>query len=720
MTLAELAVKINVDQTELKSAFASVKSQAKETESAVGKSFKEIATSFGLLMGVSEITQKFIDLNKEMIKATAAANVAGRRFASTFPNQLDASTESIERLVKGFNYTEEEAKSLMATVGTMGQAMGITQQASVKYAESMVGLGADLAAYFGESEKAAEMTGALEAATKGMSRQAKSLGLYLDDAHLEEYAQSLGKTAKEMDSAERAQAVLNVAMKQMTSMGAVGAAAKSVNDYSGSMRQLKNSIEECYERQGNQLLPATVELAHALNVAAQEGGVFDSALKSVSNAGVETITMLTDLVRIFTNVFNATKDSSVVTQALNAYWNAGIAPMRAVWEYNKLIVSSLADITTNGKVAGDTLSGVFDKLRNQLSNAIAKKPIKVDIKPTIAKGDDTEKKIEELWVKTQEIANKRINWNYILPNQGDDASLISLSKQMDNAIAQINTLHNIKAIIAPEIFKAASDNFDAIKLKMDAFQNSWNVLNTVASSVGSSITSMLGAISSLIQAQTQAGIDALDREMIAAEEAAGVADDTAVEKAQKEYDAAVASGDAVAIAEKKKALTKAKIEEEYEKKKQVLAFKGAHAAWELQVGQALIATMLAPLQAYVQALPIFGAIGAGIMAGIAASTALIMDAAVISAEPQPPKFATGGIIPGSISGMNIIAGENNKSEIVANQGHIEEVWNMMNGQGSNGKPIQIQVMLGDEVIYDRITKGSNDGMFVVNPRVVHA
>jgi len=151
-------------------------------------------------------------------------------------------------------------------------------------------------------------------------------------------------------------------------------------------------------------------------------------------------------------------------------------------------------------------------------------------------------------------------------------------------------------------------------------------------------------------------------------EAAGLAEDTAVEKAQKEYEAAVEGGDAETIAASKQALEKAKIEEKYQKKKAELEYKQSVASWKLQVGMAVAQMAQAILNAYssAAAIPVVGWTLAPVAAGIAAVASGIQLAAVTAAKPVK-SYETGGIVPGG-SGTLVNVAENGYDEVLFNTG----------------------------------------------------
>lgn len=233
-----------------------------------------------------------------------------------------------------------------------------------------------------------------------------------------------------------------------------------------------------------------------------------------------------------------------------------------------------------------------------------------------------------------------------------------------------------------------------------------------------SFTNILSAFQSYIEATAEADQARLDAQMQKELEAAGVAEETAVEKAQAAVDTAVASGDAEAEATARKELKKAQIEEKYDKKKRQAEYDAAVQSWEIQRILSVAQGAQAVLNAYssAAAIPIYGWTIAPFAAGLAATAAAIQIAAVNASKPQAPKFAEGGIIPGSsFAGDNVIA-RVNSGEMVLNSAQQAELFKMANGSGGQGG--NIKIFIGDDMIYDRLYTASKNGELLIDTRAV--
>lgn len=248
-----------------------------------------------------------------------------------------------------------------------------------------------------------------------------------------------------------------------------------------------------------------------------------------------------------------------------------------------------------------------------------------------------------------------------------------------------------------------------------------NAANSYYQQAGTAITGLLSAFQNLYSARAQADIDSLDAQMEAELEAAGVSEETQVEQAQREYDAAVATGDALAIEEKRRALVKSQIEAKYQKEKAKLEYENALRTWEFQRAIAAIQIPLSIMNAIASGAqapwflqPGF-MIGMGITAGVAAGAQF---AAVEAAKPQVPKYASGGIIPGSSQGTPIIAGDGG-TELVSNADQMANILSAIgNGAGVGGGVRQVPAMAKEDLFNMIFNASQNGDLFIAERALV--
>jgi phage-related minor tail protein len=251
-----------------------------------------------------------------------------------------------------------------------------------------------------------------------------------------------------------------------------------------------------------------------------------------------------------------------------------------------------------------------------------------------------------------------------------DSAMSSISQTMSNALPQLGTVFTSLQKLSGDLFSGIKNGVGDVK----------KFVTDLAGEVASVVNSIFGAIDKATQASSQKEIAAIDKEIaarkkqltadqaaidkdtLAKQKAAGVALKTTLETDQEALNSALATGDAINIkaaqdqltrdtltqqgvdAKQKAADEEAKAEENLNKKKSELAFKAAHAQWEMQIIQAAAGAALAIIQCYSSLGPIAGTVAAvlvgattGIEIGLLASNEPKM-----SAYAQGTSFSTGG------------------------------------------------------------------------------
>lgn len=216
-----------------------------------------------------------------------------------------------------------------------------------------------------------------------------------------------------------------------------------------------------------------------------------------------------------------------------------------------------------------------------------------------------------------------------------------------------------------------------------------NIENMVAS-IQQGVPDLLSAFSDLFSAINENRIAELDEQMQAELEAAGVAEDTQVEAAQKALAEAVKGGDQQVITEKQNALKRAQIEEEYQKKKLKLEYEAAKTKWGFDLALAVASGAQAILNAWNSALFPFNLPAIGIATALAG----VQIGTVVASEPKAPKFETGGIVPGNSYSGDHITARLNSGEMVLNKEQQARLFAMVNEGRSVGGDININNQFG--------------------------
>jgi hypothetical protein len=199
---------------------------------------------------------------------------------------------------------------------------------------------------------------------------------------------------------------------------------------------------------------------------------------------------------------------------------------------------------------------------------------------------------------------------------------------------------------------------------------------------------LLGALSTLFDAQANAEIAAIDRTLKAkldarksdyedALEKAGFMLDTELESLQKRLEEAKASADEEAVIEAQRALKKYEIQKKYEddvkaledeaaKEKGERQYKAAMTAYKYGIAEISLNTAKAIMQIWADATA-GGVVGKSIWTGIASAAGVAQLAAAVASKPvKADYFATGGIVRGTPEGTHAIVGEGNRTEAIFN------------------------------------------------------
>lgn len=258
---------------------------------------------------------------------------------------------------------------------------------------------------------------------------------------------------------------------------------------------------------------------------------------------------------------------------------------------------------------------------------------------------------------------------------GSFDSLIEKVNALDTETAKTSSTMRQSLLNELNVAKAGGmggDLFDELVNKVNAFydelakKEAMDQFKANLTFALDSANSMFGALSSLISATYDAKQERLEIDMAQELEANGLAEESAVQKAEKQVAEAEAAGNAEAAAEARKALKKAQIEEKYAKQKREIEYEGAMMVWDLQRAQAVTSGILAVMNAYASGAT-FGPIVAAAYAATAGLIAAIQVAAVDQSKPVK-KYQTGGIVAPRGGGELGLLGENGYTETLFNSG----------------------------------------------------
>nr|WP_321265211.1 hypothetical protein [uncultured Sphaerochaeta sp.] len=212
-----------------------------------------------------------------------------------------------------------------------------------------------------------------------------------------------------------------------------------------------------------------------------------------------------------------------------------------------------------------------------------------------------------------------------LLNKERDTALAAMQEKVDKGEATQKELDDLGIYYANK----------QVQLQKDQAEKTKDFWLDVVSTVSGTISNLSSEFSAFLSSQTDARIDAIDKQTETQLAALGLQEKSAIEKLQDEYDAAVEAGDMELAQEKSRAIEKQRIEDEADKKKQQLQIEQAKREKELNIFTATISM----LSAIVKALADPGG-WAGVGLSVAAGVTGALQIAAIQSQPLP-SFAVG-------------------------------------------------------------------------------
>ena len=703
---------------------------------------------------------------KTIAKAGSDAQETAQKFGVVFSTIQDDAQKTAKSLAQEFNFSNNAAMELLAGTGNLLEGLGYTQTEALKMSESIAQLGSDLTSMNNYAGGAAEATRILTKAMLGEREALQALDIKVTDDQLRAYAKSLGTTWDALTQAEKAQATFNIITAQ--SANAIGDVERSGGSAAFIWRKLNNTWDNIISQLGEELIPGLVYFGQtALGTAEDSGPLLDTfklLIKLISN----TIIGLTRAISLFMSIPNVAKGLKLSVDAITSSSKAEAAQQEYLGQLylyrskyqseataqNKNFITVMQERAKAGdKMAASELA-YLDKLKSASADAAdaSKNDTSAYLnnldKLSAAYGgniDNIKKEVSErtkIRKKEAEDAKKQFLKSQEFMGGGgkkekeDYSDLIEQATKYGNSLKSVSEIEKYQNELRTWALTLTDKEAAAVQIVIDKLEEAktkaakfWDELsneeklqlvNNSLQAIGSGLISVLQAAEQLSQQVLENRLANLDEQMQAELEAAGVAEETAVQKAQREVNDAGAS----VTVEQTKALQKAQIEEKYQKKRKQLEYEAAMAGWELQVASAAVAVPLAIMNALVSGWaaaklnPTLAIWYPALLAGLAGAAAGIQLGAVVEAKPQPPKFATGGIIPGSTQGTKLIAGENNKTEVIMNQDQMANTLMAIANGNTQGGYRQVPPM-SDTALWSMIFKASQNGdLFIAENAVV--
>lgn len=750
MTIGELVYKITGDNSGLKKSLNASDNAVKKSGkgmSALGK----LATVAFAVVAVKAVAK----LGKKLIGLASDAEETANKFGVVFDSVIGEANAMAEELSTNYGLARTESKKLLSDTGDLLVGFGVAKDKALDLSFSVQTLAVDLASFTNYAGGASGASTALTKALLGQTEMAQNLGLALGENDLRAYAEDQGLVFKELDRNEKMFLRLELAASQSGS--AIGDFSRSIDSYANQMRIARARTQDLAEANSKDLLPLATLAVKAYNQLA-ESLIKSSQATSDFVRSSEGISKISAVVGVLVGVFQTLK--AVFQIVVPAFKEVGVLLGSTIKNSVGELTTSLGGMSTAFTVLGvviQTFVSVLKVLGNvfvaQITITVSFVKALIEAAKTMGEffkavkaGDFTQfnKQTRELKgslfgikdtaikaagdvigsVKevvtnfssgAQDAANKTAKAFEEGSKAGQDAATSALTAvQAQAELGKQTEETEKKTKKSGKAVNSLKNEYKELKKEMSSVNAVLTLFSKYSAATVTGVTDMLSAYSGYIDAVLQKDLERLDEEQQNALERAGVAEDTAVETAEKELQIARDGGDAEAILEAENALKKAQIDEKFAKKKSETEYKAALAAWEIDKAIAGINLVAAPMNAYVSSLAApwpLNMILAPINAALALGTASLQYAAVEKAKPNKPKFTMGGIVPGSSFAGDNVDISANSGEAVLTQRQQGQLLDIANGnQRGGGRPVVLPT-IEDALAF--LFEASRDGRLLI-------
>jgi hypothetical protein len=641
-------------------------------------------------------------ISKKLVDAASDAEETGSKFNTVFRDIAGTASAAAQNLSDSFGLSQVAAQKLLGDTGDLLTGFGFTQSSALDLSEQVNQLAVDLASFTNFSGGAAGASAALTKALLGERESIKSLGIAITEADIKQLAEDKGIVG-ELDRQTKAALTLEIAVRQ--SGNAIGDFERTQDSFANQSRITQARLQDLQVTLGKELLPlfkdgvtTLNDFIEQFNRFLQESNSVQSVFGALTNFLQLVIQYWTTIIRIggkiITTLFGIGDGAKFIEAAFNLVSNAVDAFSSGLGKFEGFLDGILAPIKETIRSVFNLYNGfliltgglqigivAFNVVKRQITETVEAisalfNAVKtaagivgdffafirgdasiVDLKDSIFATKDAVLSLgsELIDLATGPIDEFRSQLDVFAEESKERAKtleegllatiekLTSRTKEAGAATDAVDFSSGLGEGTAAaegyaEALEKAATEFAALSdfEKFLTVVKGFEELSSIALNVGASIAN-------LQQVLLQNSIDALEEEKQARLEALGLAEETEVEKAQRQILEAKAANNEEELLAAQTALKKAQIDEEYQRQRAELDYKYNLTAWSLELSQAIIQGITAPLNAFVStlAIPIVGPLLAPIAATAAGVTAGLQVAAVAASKPKKPSFAIG-------------------------------------------------------------------------------
>lgn len=240
--------------------------------STLGSKFKDI----GAKMSIG-FTVPLTLAGKSMVEAASDYEENLNKIDVAFGDSADRVKAWSETATDSFGLSKNQALEASALFGDMATSMGIARSDAADMSTSLAGLAGDLASFknIGIDQAMTALNGVFTGETESL----KQLGIVMTETNLEEFANGLGLTYKEMSQAEKVQLRYNYVMEM--SKNAIGDYERTSDGTANTLRTFKGTVENLAIALGENLLPLITPIVQKATDMVEAFGEADPTLQRV-------------------------------------------------------------------------------------------------------------------------------------------------------------------------------------------------------------------------------------------------------------------------------------------------------------------------------------------------------------------------------------------------------------------------------------------------------
>jgi hypothetical protein len=294
--------------------------ETRESAEDAGKGFTILRNAMGTALGVAAV-------NTVTQMVGRMKNFARQSFdAAARVEELEIAMQSIGSATGvGAKAIEDATQAIRDN----GIELGAAQQIAIEFAQNQLDLAKaskiarvaqDLAVIAGRNSTATTQV-LTQAIITGNSRLLKSAGIArLASEGYQEYADSIGKTVRQLSSQERQQAVTNLIISEGAKVagtyeGAMNAAGKVLRSFARIINDIQIEMGKVLLKAFGPMIKATYDLLKAFSKTMREGGEFSGTLDKLATSFQEITAPITDFIK---NLTESVKSGEGIKKIANA------------------------------------------------------------------------------------------------------------------------------------------------------------------------------------------------------------------------------------------------------------------------------------------------------------------------------------------------------------------------------------------------------------------